>query len=151
MNVIPLQATDLLVSATLVVMLAALSVTQQLHLARPLLVSASRAFIQLLLLGYVLDTIFAIQSPLWIIGIALLMLVVAGREVMVRQHRRLRGWWGFGTGTVSMFISSFCVMLITLTVIIDYHHLSAGNRFCCVVRLGILHRPIIFYRFFSLP
>jgi len=119
MSVIPLQATDLFIAAAMVIALALLSINQQLNLARSLLISASRAFIQLLLLGYVLDTVFSLQSPVWILLIALLMLVVAGREVMVRQHRRLKGWWGFGTGTVSMFISSFCVMLITMTAIID--------------------------------
>jgi len=119
MSVIPLQAMDLFIAAAMVVTLALLSITQRLNLARLLLISASRAFIQLLLLGYVLDTVFSLQSPVWILLITLLMLVVAGREVMVRQHRRLRGWWGFGTGTVSMFISSFCVMLITMTAIID--------------------------------
>lgn len=119
MNVVPLQAMDLFIAATMVVALALLSITQQLNLARLLLISASRAFIQLLLLGYVLDTVFALQSPLWILSIALLMLVVAGREIMARQHRRLKGWWGFGTGTLSLFVSSFCVMLITLSAIIN--------------------------------
>ena len=119
MELIILQPGDLFVAATLVLILAALSVTQKLNLARNLIISASRAFVQLLLLGYVLDIVFALSSPVWILLIALLMLLVAGREVMVRQHRRLKGWWGFGTGTVSMFISSFCVMLVTLTAIIN--------------------------------
>jgi putative ABC transport system permease protein len=118
-DLIILSPADLLIAASLVLILSALSVTQRLNLARNLLVSASRAFVQLLLLGYVLDIVFALRSPLWIMLIALLMLIVAGREIMVRQHRRLVGWWGFGTGTVSMFISSFCVMLITLLLIIN--------------------------------
>lgn len=119
MNVIALQTADLFIATTMVLALVLLSITQHLNLARSLLTSAGRALIQLLLVGYVLDTIFALQSPLWILLIALLMLIVAGREVMVRQHRRLRGWWGFGAGTMSMFISSFCVMLITMTTIIN--------------------------------
>ena len=119
MNIIPLQAFDLAIAAAMVIALALLSITQRLNLARLLLISASRAFIQLLLLGYVLDTVFTLQSPIWILAITLLMLLVAGREVMARQHRRLKGWWGFGTGTVSMFISSFCVMLITMSAIIN--------------------------------
>ena len=119
MELITLEPLDLAVAASLVIILAALSVTQRLNIAASLLVSASRAFIQLILLGYVLDIVFALQTAIWVLLIAMLMLLVAGREVMVRQHRRLKGWWGFGTGTVSMFISSFCVMLITLTAIIN--------------------------------
>jgi putative ABC transport system permease protein len=119
MELITLRPGDLLVAAMLVLILAGLSITQRLDLARNLLISASRAFIQLLLLGYVLHIVFALRSPVWILLIAVLMLLVAGREVMVRQHRRLKGWWGFGTGALSMFISSFCVMLVTLTAIIN--------------------------------
>lgn len=119
MNVIPLQPWDLFIAASLVMLLALLSISQQLKLAGMLIISASRAFIQLILLGYVLDIVFALESLPWILAIVLLMLLVAGREVMARQHRRLRGWWGFGTGTLSLFISSFCIILITLTAIIN--------------------------------
>ena len=50
--------------------------------------------------------------------IALVMLVVAGREVWVRPKRRLRGWSGFGIGTGSMFISSFAVSVFGLAAIV---------------------------------
>ena len=50
---------------------------------------------------------------------ALVMLLAAGHEVMGRQKRRFAGWWGFGVGTVSMFVSSFSITLLTLTAIID--------------------------------
>ncbi len=46
------------------------------------------------------------------------MLLVAGYEVMARQHRGFTGIWGIGIGTLSMFISSFSVTLLALTVII---------------------------------
>jgi putative ABC transport system permease protein len=46
------------------------------------------------------------------------MLLVAGREVMVRQERRFRGWWGYAVGTVSMFLSSFAVTVFALVVIL---------------------------------
>jgi len=119
MNLVSLQPLDLFVAALLVLALASLTVIQRLQLGRVILISASRAFIQLMLLGYILNIIFELRSVAWIIGIAFIMLLVAGREVMVRQHRRLAGWWGFGTGAASMFISSFCVMLIALTTIIN--------------------------------
>ena len=46
MNAVPLSAMDLLISAALVGILALLSITQHLNLARMLVISASRAFIQ---------------------------------------------------------------------------------------------------------
>ena len=51
--------------------------------------------------------------------IASVMLLAAGREVMARQKRPLKGGWGFGVGTLSMFVSSFAVTLFALTVIIS--------------------------------
>jgi putative ABC transport system permease protein len=38
--------------------------------------------------------------------------------VMARQQRRFSGIWGLGIGTVSMFISSFGVALLTLLVML---------------------------------
>ena len=49
---------------------------------------------------------------------ALVMLLVAGREVVARQGRRLQGWWAFGIGTGSMFVSSFSVTVLALSVVI---------------------------------
>jgi putative ABC transport system permease protein len=48
-------------------------------------------------------------QAIWVALLATVMLVVAGREVMVRQKRRFVGGWGFGVGTLSMFVSSFTV------------------------------------------
>jgi putative ABC transport system permease protein len=49
---------------------------------------------------------------------ALVMLSVAGLEVMQRQKRRFGGGWGYGIGALSMFLSSFSVLVLALTVII---------------------------------
>lgn len=38
---------------------------------------------------------------------------------MSRQKYRIRGWWGFGLGTLSMFVSSFSITLIALNVIVN--------------------------------
>jgi putative ABC transport system permease protein len=66
----------------------------------------------------VLKTLFANVHLAWVTLMALFMLLVAGREVMVRQKRRFRGWWGYALGTVSMFLSSFTVAVFTLVVIL---------------------------------
>ena len=115
---ISLSATDLGLAAVLVLVLAALSWRLQLGLTASLLISATRTVVQLLLVGLVLKALFAHVDLLWIMGIALVMLLAAGREVMARQQRRFSGWWGFGMGTGAMFVSSFTIVVLALTTII---------------------------------
>ena len=114
MTLIPLSAIDLSVAVLLVVLLALLSWHLHLGVERQLLIAALRSILQLLLLGLVLKTLFAQQSPLPIGALALFMLGVAGYEVMARQQRRFRGAWGIGIGTLSMFVSSFSITLLAL-------------------------------------
>ena len=80
--------------------------------------AATRTTAQLLLVGLILKWLFESAAPWWIGVMALVMLGVAGREVMARQHYRMRGSWGFVLGTASMFVSAFSVALIALVVII---------------------------------
>ena len=119
MELIPLSALDLAIAAALVGLLALLSWLLHLRVGRRLLISAARSTVQLLLLGLVLKTLFA-QTSLPLLGLmALVMLAVAGYEVMARQQRRFRGPWGYGLGTLSMFLSSFTITLVALTVVIQ--------------------------------
>ena len=118
MNVIALSPWDLALAAVLVLALAALSVPMGLAIGRQILIAAVRTTIQLLLIGFVLKALFENVHLGWISLIAAFMLLMAGREVMARQKRRLHGWWGFGIGTISMFISTFAITILALTVII---------------------------------
>ncbi|TNF91503.1 MAG: iron export ABC transporter permease subunit FetB [Gammaproteobacteria bacterium] len=119
MDLVILTHWDLAMAAILVLTLAGLSWAGRLNLQRQLLVSALRALVQLLLIGLVLKTIFELNNPVWILLISLVMLAIAAHEVKARQHRRMAGWWGYGIGTLSMFLSSFAVMLITMAAIIQ--------------------------------
>ncbi|WJW76870.1 iron export ABC transporter permease subunit FetB [Thiohalobacter sp. IOR34] len=87
-------------------------------LRNQLLIAALRTLVQLLLVGLVLKVLFEHATLYWVALMGLFMLAVAGREVRARQGRRLRGWWGYGVGTLSMFLSSFTVILFALLVII---------------------------------
>jgi putative ABC transport system permease protein len=118
MSVIRLTPADLALAAILVLALAALSFRLQLGVTRQILVAALRTTIQLLLIGVVLRAVFENVHWSWITLIAAVMLLAAGREVMARQKRPLRGGWGFGVGTLSMFLSSFAVTILALIVII---------------------------------
>ncbi|HDM77179.1 MAG TPA: ABC transporter permease, partial [Deltaproteobacteria bacterium] len=113
-----LSYTDLALAAVLVIALAALSVRMKLSLWKQLIIAASRTTVQLLLIGLVLKAVFANARLPWITLIAFFMLLAAGREVTARQKRRLAGFWGFGVGTGSMFVSSFTVTIFALLAIV---------------------------------
>jgi len=117
-NVIPLSSQQLSLAGALILLLSFCTFVAKLGLAHSLLISALRAIIQLSLVGLVLEALFATTSFYWIALTTLVMLLVAGREVNVRQKRRLSGVWSFAIGSLSMFISAFTVAVLTLTVII---------------------------------
>jgi putative ABC transport system permease protein len=119
MELISLSVLDLSLAACLIILLAILSWHLQLGIQKTLLIAASRSVIQLTLLGLVLKQLFNQSSLPLIALISLVMLSVAGYEVMARQNRKFTGWWGMGIGTSSMFLSSFSITLLTLLTIIN--------------------------------
>lgn len=118
-NLIILTPFDLGIAAGLVLLLAALSWKLRLSVGRRMLIAAARSTVQLLLLGLVLKTLFQTSNPWLVVLLATIMLGVAGYEVMARQKHRLSGFWGYGTGTLSMFLSSFSIALLALTVLLQ--------------------------------
>lgn len=119
MQVIPLSALDLMVAAALVLALALLSVRLGLGLGKRLVVSGLRMTVQLLLIGLILRQLFASSSVWLILGLAAVMILIAGREILTRQKIRLRGVYGYGVGVISITVSSFAIALFSLLVIID--------------------------------
>ncbi len=118
MNLISLSPLDLSLAAVLVLALAGLTTRLELGMGGNLLVAAARSAVQLMLLGLILKTLFDQVNPFYMGALALVMLLVAGYEVMARQQRRLGGVWGMGVGTLSMFLSSFSITLLALLVIV---------------------------------
>ena len=118
MEVIDLAWWKLGLAALLVLALAATAYLGRLGITRSLLVAAIRTVIQLALIGLVLEALFASSAFYWIALLAAVMLLVAGREVVARQGRRLKGGWAFGIGTGAMFVSSFTVTVLALAVVI---------------------------------
>jgi putative ABC transport system permease protein len=113
-----LTPADLSLAALLVLALALVSRRMGLALAGQIIVAALRTTIQLCLVGLVLKVVFSSVQPLWIAAMAAVMLIAAAREVMARQRRRYTGWWGFGMGAGSMFVSSFAITMIALMAVI---------------------------------
>ncbi|MGD8429866.1 MAG: iron export ABC transporter permease subunit FetB [Ectothiorhodospiraceae bacterium] len=119
MKVIHLDWLDLGVAAAVVVLLAVLTFLQRLGIGRGLLVAASRMAVQLTLVGFVLEVLFAHAALHWVALMALVMLLVAGREARARQRRGLRGLSGYAVGTGAMFVSSFATAVFTLLALIQ--------------------------------
>lgn len=118
MGVKPLSAFDLSLAAGLVLALALCSWRLRLGLEKRMAISALRTTIQLLLIGQVLRVLFAHASFPFVFVISMVMLLVAGREVGARQHRRIKGFSGWLLGTGSMFVSSFAVAFFALAIVI---------------------------------
>ncbi len=116
--IIELSVLDLSIAASLVILLAALSFRLRLGVSKQILIAALRTVIQLVLIGYLLRVLFTTVNLLWISLIAFVMLSIAGYEVMQRQHHRFIGWWGFGMGSIAMFVSSFTITVLALNVIV---------------------------------
>ena len=115
---VELSIIDLMIAASLVVLLAVLSMRLQSNISRQLLIASVRTALQLALIGLVLKVLFENASLVWVTILAFIMLLIAGREVMVRQEYRFKGWWGYAMGTFSMFLSSFAVTIFALIVIL---------------------------------
>ncbi len=118
-ELIRLTAVDLSLAALLVLALAALAARMQLGVTTQLLVAGARTTAQLMLVGLILKWVFETAALPWIALIMLVMLTVAAWEVLSRQQRKLKGWWGFAVGAFAMFVSSFLITLLALHAIIQ--------------------------------
>jgi putative ABC transport system permease protein len=119
MNIISLSPFDLSMAAILVLALAFITLILKLDLASRIVIAAIRTVVQLLLIGLVLKALFAQVNLFYVAVLSTFMLLVAGREVMARQQRRFGGLWGYGLGTLSMFISSFTLTIYALIVVVS--------------------------------
>jgi putative ABC transport system permease protein len=106
---------DLAVAAILVVLNAVLTWMLDLGLSRTILIAGVRAVVQLLLVGLVLKTVFALASPVLIAAVALAMFTMASYEISSRQERRFAGLWSYGIGAgttmlATLFVTAFAVL-----------------------------------------
>jgi putative ABC transport system permease protein len=113
---IPISLWQLALAAALIVVNIALSVALRLGLARSLLVASARMTVQLLLIGLVLEWVFALDQPLPILAIALVMTTLASVAAVNRTRRRFAGvYWD---SLVSILSASFLVTGFALVGII---------------------------------
>ncbi len=110
---------DVALASVFLLLNALFSILLQLHLERQLLISALRMIVQLLMVGLVLKTVFAVASPLVTALVAAAMVGFAGREIWARQERKLKGFWGVGLGGSCMLLAGTIVTVFALTTQLD--------------------------------
>lgn len=108
---------DLAVAALLIVLNAGLSLWLQLGIARSLLIAGARMVVQLLLVGLVLHSVFALQSPWLVAGVLVAMLGAATWETLGRQDRRFTGPWSWGLGAGTMTVATLPVTALAMVVL----------------------------------
>lgn len=111
--------TQLGLAALLIVVNLALSIGLKLGLGRTLALASVRMVAQLLLLGFILEYIFALNTPLPILGVGLVMTIFAGVASVRRTHRRFAGiYWD---SLITVFAASFVVTGIALSGVLQIH------------------------------
>ena len=90
-GLIELGPLQLAMATLLIVAAGVVSIALRLGVERRLAVAALRTIIQLGLLGLILERVFAIDNPLLVVGLLLLMTIFAAREAVGRASRRYRG------------------------------------------------------------
>lgn len=121
MTTILLSPRDLAISATLVVLDAALSVGLRLGLHRQIALASVRMVVQLVAIGYVLRFIFALDNPAATLAIVIVMVLVAGREVAARPDRRFKGCATYAIGVGSVTLATLLTAVLALTTAIRPH------------------------------
>jgi len=115
-NIIALGPKDLLIASGFIFLAGGLSLALKLGIARRLFIAALRTVIQLTLLGFLLEGIFKLDSPLPVLLLLLFMTLVAGREAAARTKKRYA--YLFLDTTLAMGISAFFVGAIVTQVVI---------------------------------
>ena len=87
-GLIQLSLTDMLLPLSLVAAALAVSLRQRLGLERTMLWGALRTSVQLLAVGYLVHLIFALDHPLPVMALLVVMLAVAGWTATARQPLR---------------------------------------------------------------
>ncbi|PKR85481.1 ABC transporter permease [Heyndrickxia camelliae] len=99
-----------------------LSKSFKLGLGKDLIITAIRATIQLLIIGYVLKVIFGLNNPIVIIVMLLAMIFVASRNAVKRAK-------GLRNITWKIFITILIVETITMAFLLSVHIIPATPQY----------------------
>jgi putative ABC transport system permease protein len=120
-TIIPLSYWQLAVATSLILISGAISLVLQLGLERRLLLASVRTVVQLLLIGLVLNWIFAPGRAWYIVlGLMVAMTVTAGVASVQRVERRYRGIWL--DSIVSIWASSWLMAAVAVFGVVQVQH-----------------------------
>ncbi len=105
------------IAALLILINAAISLTLRLELHRRLLLAAVRMTVQLLLVGLVLEWVFAISRWPPVVGLMALMTIAAGIAAVRRTPRRYPGIWL--DSLVSIWAASWLIAAVALAAVVE--------------------------------
>jgi putative ABC transport system permease protein len=121
MTPILLSPFDVAIAAILIVLDGVLSLLLRLGLHRQLAIATVRLVLQLVLVGFVLRTVFALSSPPVTLAVVLVMVAIAGREVAARPEQRLGRFGNYAIGAGAVFLATFLTAILALTTAIRPH------------------------------
>ena len=113
---ISLDAVDLAIATSLVLVAGLVSMALRLGLGRTLLLASMRTVVQLLLIGFILEWIFALDDALPLFCVLAVMVLFAGRAAVGRVERTFDGiFWrsGLTLGTTGLLTA----VLVTAGII----------------------------------
>ncbi len=119
MNAIELGWLQLTLAAALILVAGGVSLGLGLRLERQLGLATLRTIVQLLLIGYVLRWIFALDDLLAILALAVLMVLAAARAAVKRASRTFRGvgWRTF----VTLVLCGLVTTIVVTAAVINVH------------------------------
>ena len=94
-------------AAALILINAIVSIALRLRMERSLFLASVRTTVQLLLVGFVLQWVFAVDQWYVVVAMLLVMTLVAGYTAAARNERRFAGMWI--STLLSMGISSWII------------------------------------------
>jgi putative ABC transport system permease protein len=118
MTLAALSPSDLALSAALLLVNGLISLAFGLRLEKSLAIAALRMTVQLGAVGLVLAFVFEQTSPWWMLLVALVMVAVAGYELMQRQERRFQDWWAYGLGNLTLLLVGGLATLYAVGLVI---------------------------------
>ena len=116
-NYMFLTSEQLLFASVLMAVNIGLSIIIRLGMAKQWIIASFRMTAQLLLVGFLLDWVFALNNPVWILGVALFMTAIASITAVGRTNKRFTEI--YLSSFVSVLGTAFFIMFFALKGILQ--------------------------------
>ncbi|MFA5949809.1 MAG: iron export ABC transporter permease subunit FetB [Hyphomicrobium sp.] len=118
MTYVPLDITDLMLAASLLIANGLISIAFRLKLERSFVIAALRMVVQLSIVSLALTFIFQVNDPRWTAFFAILMGAAAAYEVNYRQERRVKGAIAIALAAGAPFLAGLVATLFAAIAIV---------------------------------